>query len=191
MSAASGVPPLPPGWPTARPHLVVVPEGARREEPVGDWLDRLFDDPEFGVSPRSVAYVPVQASAVDDIPEWSAPDLSEIADRDPSDANAVDWDRVRAAIRRARPLRTLAVIGLGSLPAFVWADRVASPVAANVSVDTAFSTAVITSVIAGVGAVTGGRIRRWACAALLVAAVGGTLMADPTRLLVASWIVGV
>ncbi|MEV6682233.1 hypothetical protein AB0N09_36035 [Streptomyces erythrochromogenes] len=189
MSAVGGVPPLPPGWPTARPYLVVVPE-ARQEQPTEDWLDRLFDDPEFGVSPRSVAYVPAPTSGVDDIPEWSAPDVDEIADRAPSDNNAVDWDRVRAAIRRARPVRTLTVIGLGTLPALVWADRVAGPVAANVSVHAAFSTAVITSVITGVGAVTGGRIRRWACAALLVAAVGGTLIAEPTRLLVASWIVG-
>ena len=127
---------------------------------------------------------------LDDVEVWPLPDVDEIADRAPSDAHAVDWDRVRAAVRAARPVRTAAVLGAGVLPAVAWADRVAGPMCAAVSVDAAFATAVMTSVLALVGAVTGGRIRRWVCAALLVAAVGGTLIAEPTRHLVAVWIVG-
>ncbi|MFG2716582.1 hypothetical protein ACGFX2_39625 [Streptomyces goshikiensis] len=168
--------------------MVVVPESV--EEPAEDWLDRLFDDPEWGVSPRVVVYIPAPSTSVDDIPEWSLPDVAEIADRAPSDAHAVDWERVRAAVRAVRPVRTLTVIGLGTLPAWVWADRLAGPMSEAVSVHAAFATAVMTSGLAAVGAATGGRIRRWVCAALLVAAVGGTLIAEPTRLLVAAWIVG-
>ncbi|MCX5079380.1 hypothetical protein OHA84_38705 [Streptomyces sp. NBC_00513] len=116
--------------------------------------------------------------------------FDHIPELDPTNAHAVDWDRVRAAIKAARPVRTLTVIGLATVPALVWADRVAVPVTEAVSVDAAFSTAFITSMVCAIGMATGGRVRRWACAALLVAAIGGTLIAEPTRSLIAAWIVG-
>lgn len=116
--------------------------------------------------------------------------FDHIPDLDPTDANAVDWDRVRAAIRAVHPLRTLTVIGIATAPAFAWADGVATPMSANVSVDAAFSTAFVTSMVCAIGMATGGRIRRWVSAALLVAAVGGTLISEPTRSLIAAWIVG-
>ncbi|MGW1186301.1 hypothetical protein ACWD7Y_32760 [Streptomyces drozdowiczii] len=125
-----------------------------------------------------------------EVPVLSLPEVEEIADRAPSDDHALDWDRIRAAIRAVRPVRCLTVIGLGFGPAWLWADRVAGPVSAAVSADTAFAAAVAACGIAAVGAATGGRVRRWVCAALLVAAVGGSLIADPTRHLVAAWIVG-
>ncbi|MFE7268389.1 hypothetical protein ACFU9B_41485 [Streptomyces sp. NPDC057592] len=128
--------------------------------------------------------------SVAEVPVLSLAQVDEIADRAESDDHAVDWDRVRAAVRAVRPVRSLTVIGLGIGPAWVWADRVAGPVSASVSVYAAFAAAVGVCVVAAVGAACGGRIRRWVCAALLVAAVGGSLIADPTRRLVAAWIVG-
>lgn len=123
--------------------------------------------------------------------EMTVPEsFDHIPDLDPTDANAVNWDRVRAAIKAARPVRTLTVIGAATVPALVWADRVAVPVTEAISVDAAFATAFMTSVLCAVGMATGGRIRRWVFAALLVAAVGGTLIADPTRSLISTWIVG-
>ncbi|WP_331718203.1 hypothetical protein OG280_41655 (plasmid) [Streptomyces virginiae] len=116
--------------------------------------------------------------------------FDHIPELDPADANAIDWDRVRAAIKAARPVRALTVIGLATVPALVWADRIAVPVTQAVSVDAAFATAFMTSVLCAVGMATGGPIRRWTCAALLVAAIGGTLIAEPTRSLIATWIVG-
>jgi hypothetical protein len=150
----------------------------------GDWWDRRYAGVET-VAAESVSPAPVV-----EVPVWSLPDVDEIADRAPSDAHAVDWERVRSAVRAVRPVRTLTVLGLGSLPALVWADRVAGPLSAAVSVHTAFAAAVVASGLAVVGVVNGGRFRRWVCAALLVAAVGGTLIAEPTRHLVAAWIVG-
>ncbi|WP_327310137.1 hypothetical protein OG730_44025 (plasmid) [Streptomyces sp. NBC_01298] len=116
--------------------------------------------------------------------------LDHIPDLDPADANAVDWDRVRAAIRAVRPVRTLTVIGIATAPAFAWADWVATPISANVSVDTAFSTMFVTSMVCAIGMATGGKIRRWLSAVLLLSAVGGTLISEPTRSLIAAWIVG-
>ncbi|MCX4547244.1 hypothetical protein [Streptomyces sp. NBC_01565] len=116
--------------------------------------------------------------------------FDHIPELDPADAKAVDWDRVRAAIKAARPARALTVIGAATVPALVWADRIAVPVTQAVSVDAAFATAFMTSVLCAVGMATGGPIRRWTCAALLVAAIGGTLIAEPTRSLIATWIVG-
>ena len=180
---------MPPGWPTGRVRLAVVPEARQEQQPDADWLDKLWADPEFGVPASAVAGVPAVGS-VDDLPEWSGPDVAEIADRDPSDAHAVDWDRVKAAVRRARPVRTLAVIGAGVAPAWMWAVRVAAPMSEAVSVHATYATAVLTAAVAVAGAVNGGPARRLVCALLLVAAVGGTLIAEPTRLLVAAWIVG-
>ncbi|WKV76609.1 hypothetical protein AW27_034230 (plasmid) [Streptomyces sp. PCS3-D2] len=116
--------------------------------------------------------------------------FDDIPDLDPTDANAINWDRVRAAVKAARPLRTLTIIGAATLPALIWAEEVALPVTKELSVDAAFATAFMTSVLCAVGMATGGRIRRWVSAALLVAAVGGTLIADPTRSLISTWIVG-
>ena len=125
----------------------------------------------------------------DDFLTLPLPDVDKIPVRAPSDAHTVDWDRVRSAVRAARPVQALAVLGAGVLPALVWADRVAGPMCAAGDVDAAFAAAVMATALAVVGAVTGGRMRRWMCAALLVAAVGGTLIAEPTRHLVAAWIV--
>ncbi|MCX5207709.1 hypothetical protein OG897_40720 [Streptomyces sp. NBC_00237] len=150
-----------------------------RAERGSDWLDALWEDPEFG--PKRPA---------NEVPVWSVPPVNAIPDRDPSDDHLIDWDRVRAAVRAVHPVRTLAVVGVGVWPAFMWAERVAGPMARDVSVDAAFAVAVVTSVVAGVGIAAGRGFRRWACAALLVAIVGGTLLAAPTRNLIASWIVG-
>ncbi|MGW6413062.1 hypothetical protein ACWF95_38950 [Streptomyces vinaceus] len=107
------------------------------------------------------------------------------------DANhAVDWYRVRAAVRALHPFRTLSLMCAAMLPAVAWAEKIATPVATERSVDTAFAIAFVTSMICAVGMATGGRIRRWVSAALLVAAVGGTLISEPTRHLVLTWIVG-
>ena len=127
----------------------------------------------------------------DDFSVWPLPHVDEIADRAPSDAHTVDWDRVRSAVRAARPVQALAVLGAGVLPAVVWADRVAGPMSAAAGADAAFSMGFMASVFAGLGALTGGRVRRWMCAALLVAAVGGTLIAEPTRHVMAAMFVGV
>ncbi|MEV6332283.1 hypothetical protein [Streptomyces sp. NPDC051909] len=149
--------------------LYAVPE-QRTEEQAGqggrdEWLDELWSDP---------AYAP----------------LDSIADRAPSDDDAVDWERVRAAVRRARPVRTLTVLGAGVLPALWWAHGVAVPLSVEMSVDTAWAAGVLGTGIAAVGIATGGRVRRWVSAALLMAAMGGTLIAEPTRQLVTAWIVG-
>jgi hypothetical protein len=185
VTGVGGVPPLPPGWPQAR-RLAVVPVQEHGEhdqdQERADWLDRLLTDPEFGVQ----ASVPTAA----EVPVWSLPSVDSIPDRDPADVHLIDWDRVRTAVRAVHPVRTLVLLGVAVFPAFVWAQRVAEPMAKDISVDSAFAASVVTSAVAGVGAVCGGRIRRWACAALLVAVVGGTLIADPTRHLISSWIVG-
>ncbi|MET8296368.1 hypothetical protein ABZW02_20175 [Streptomyces sp. NPDC005180] len=108
-----------------------------------------------------------------------------------SDAHhAVDWERVRAAVRHLRPLRAVVVVSLGLLPAVVWCNRIAEPMAAEIGVHSAAAAGTVTAVAALVGVAGGGRIRRWVAALLLVATVGGTLLADPTRHLIASWIVG-
>ncbi|MFD3518491.1 hypothetical protein [Streptomyces sp. NPDC058657] len=187
MSELRGVPPLPEGWPAARRLAVVppqVPGGHRqeqRDERAEDWLDRLLADDEFGVQRPARAEVPV----------WELPPVDSIPDRDPSDDHLIDWDRVKSAVRAVHPVRALAVVGVGLLPAWVWAERVAEPMTREMSVDAAFAGGLVTAVIAGVGAVSGRGLRRWVCAALVVAVVGGTLIADPTRHLVSTWIVGV
>ncbi|MFD4243266.1 hypothetical protein ACFWP3_16945 [Streptomyces sp. NPDC058525] len=108
----------------------------------------------------------------------------------PDAHHSVDWDRVRATVRRLRPLRALAVLGVGLFPAVQWSNHVTYRMTAAVGVDTAFAVGCLTAVVSAVGCATGGRIRRWASAVLLVAAVGGTLIAEPTRHLIAAWIVG-
>lgn len=108
----------------------------------------------------------------------------------PTAHHAVDWDRVRVAVRTLRPVRSLVLLALSAAPALLWAEKVATPIAREASVDTAFAAAFLTSGICVVGIATGGRIRRWVFGALLVAAVGGTLLADPTRHLISTWIVG-
>ncbi|MFJ8209703.1 hypothetical protein [Streptomyces sp. NPDC096033] len=119
------------------------------------------------------------------------PDQSgRIPTLDPDAHRAVDWTRVRATIRRLRPLRAVAVLCVGLFPAVVWCNRVAEPLSAGRSVHTAFGTAFITSLVCAVGFASGGRIRRWVSAVVLFAAVGGTLLAAPTRNLIAAWIVG-
>ncbi|MFZ3497143.1 hypothetical protein ACODT5_28635 [Streptomyces sp. 5.8] len=108
----------------------------------------------------------------------------------PDAHHSIDWNRVRATVRALRPVRTLTLISAAMFPAVVWAEQVAIPVSAEVGVNTAFAIACITSTVCAVGMATGGRIRRWASAALLMAAVGGTLLAAPTRHLMTIWIVG-
>ncbi|MFJ4777399.1 hypothetical protein [Streptomyces sp. NPDC088762] len=108
----------------------------------------------------------------------------------PSAHHAVNWDRVRATIRRLRPLRALALLSVGLFPAVVWCNRVAEPLSAERSVHIAFAAAFITSLACGLGFAMGGRIRRWISSVVLFAAVGGTLLATPTRHLIAAWIVG-
>lgn len=108
----------------------------------------------------------------------------------PDAQHTVDWGRVRATVRALHPVRSLSVMCVGMLPAVVWADRVATPVAAARSVDTAFAITFVTSMICAVGMATGGRIRKWTSAVLLFAAVGGTLISAPTRHLITTWIVG-
>ncbi|MFD5110350.1 hypothetical protein [Streptomyces cinereoruber] len=167
MSAPGGTPAW---WSQQGPHLSVVPEPRSEDQPVAgrgdDWLDALWSDPSY--------YTP----------------LESIADRVASDDDAVDWERVRAAVRRARPVRSLLVLGAGVLPALWWAHGVAAPLADRVSVDAAWAAGVLGAGIGAVGVVSGGRLRRWMSAALLMAAVGGTLLAGPTRTLIATWIVG-
>lgn len=108
----------------------------------------------------------------------------------PTAHHTVDWDRVRMAVRALRPIRSLSLFALGVAPAMLWAEKVAAPIAREASVDTAFAAAFLTSGICAIGIATGGRIRRWVFGALLVAAVGGTLLASPTRHLISTWIVG-
>ncbi|MFF0550802.1 hypothetical protein ACFYUL_17780 [Streptomyces sp. NPDC004311] len=108
----------------------------------------------------------------------------------PDAHHAVDWARVRSTIRRLRPLRTVAVLGAGLFPAVVWCNCVAEPLSAERSVHIAFAAAFIASLVCGVGFASGGRIRRWVASITLSAAVGGTLLAAPTRNLIAAWIVG-
>lgn len=108
----------------------------------------------------------------------------------PTAHHTVDWDRVRMAVRAVRPVRSLSLLALGVAPALLWAEKVATPIAREASVDTAFAAAFLISGICAVGIATGGRIRRWIFGALLVSAVGGTLLADPTRHLISTWIVG-
>ncbi|MFI5638321.1 hypothetical protein ACIA8H_12990 [Streptomyces goshikiensis] len=104
--------------------------------------------------------------------------------------HSVDWDRVRATIRRLRPIRALAVVSVGLFPAVVWCNQIAEPMAAELSVHAAFAAAFVTSLACAVGFAMGGRIRRWISSVVLFAAVGGTLIAEPTRQLIAAWIVG-
>ncbi|MFF2191719.1 hypothetical protein [Streptomyces sp. NPDC058157] len=119
-----------------------------------------------------------------------APDPDHIPILAPNAHHAVDWDRVRSTIRRLRPLRAVTVLGVGLFPAVVWCNRVAEPLSAERSVHTAFAVAFVTSLGCGVGFAMGGRIRRWVASITLFAAIGGTLLADPTRHLIATWIVG-
>lgn len=156
-------------WAREERWLSAVPE-QRTEEPAEQhdrdaWLDRLWSDP---------VYTPVDS----------------IADRAASADDAVDWERVRGAVRRIRPVRTLVACGLGVLPAMWWAHGVAVPLSVGMSVDTAWAAGVLGAGIGAVGFAAGGRVRRWVSAALLMAAVGGTLIAEPTRDLVAAWVVG-
>ncbi|MEU9857242.1 hypothetical protein [Streptomyces sp. NPDC047974] len=118
------------------------------------------------------------------------PEPDHIPTLAPNSHHTVDWDRVRAAVRALRPVRSLTLLALATAPAFLWAEHVATPVSQDMGVDTAFAAAFLTSGICAVGIATGGRIRRFLFAALLVAAVGGTLLADPTRNLISTWIVG-
>ncbi|KJY37149.1 hypothetical protein [Streptomyces katrae] len=108
----------------------------------------------------------------------------------PDAHHAVDWDRVRATIRRLRPLRALAVTAVGLYPAVMWCNRIAGPLAAERGVHTAFAAGAITTVVCAVGVASGGGLRRWIAGLGLVGAMGGTLLADPTRHLVVTWIVG-
>ncbi|OEJ34201.1 hypothetical protein [Streptomyces subrutilus] len=108
----------------------------------------------------------------------------------PDAHHTVDWDRIRVTVRAIRPVRLVVMVAAGLFPAVVWCDRVAEPLAAERSVDTAFAAAFIASLVGGVLFAAGGRIRRWAGSLLLFAAVGGTLLAAPTRHLIAAWIVG-
>ncbi|MCX4783323.1 hypothetical protein [Streptomyces sp. NBC_01264] len=109
----------------------------------------------------------------------------------PPDAHhAVDWARVKRSIRALRPVRSAGVVSVGLFGAVVWAERVAAPVAAARSVDTAFAIAFWVSMVCAIGMATGSRMRRWSSAVLLFAAVGGTLLAAPTRHLISAWIVG-
>ncbi|MER6218258.1 hypothetical protein ABT213_29930 [Streptomyces sp. NPDC001674] len=108
----------------------------------------------------------------------------------PDAHHAIDWNRFRATIRRLRPVRAIAVLSAGLFPAVVWCNRVAEPLSSARSVHTAFAVAFVTSLLCGVGFASGGRIRRWGSSIVLFAAVGGTLLADPTRHLIATWIVG-
>lgn len=126
----------------------------------------------------------------DEFPVRSLPDIDQIPDRAPSDDHAVDWDRVRSAVRAARPVRAVTMLGLGVPLAMAWAEWVTRPVCIAVDAETAYGASVMASLLAMAGAVRRGRIRRRACAALLVAAVGGTLIVEPTRHLVTAWIVG-
>ncbi|MDD9376498.1 hypothetical protein M8Z33_07395 [Streptomyces sp. ZAF1911] len=108
-----------------------------------------------------------------------------------SDAHhAVDWERVRAAVRRLRPVRLLVVVGAGLYPAVVWCSRVTEPLAAERGVDAAFAVGAVTAVVCVVGLAGGGALRRWVAGLVLCAAVGGTLLAAPTRQLISTWIVG-
>lgn len=109
----------------------------------------------------------------------------------PDAHHTVDWDRVRATIRWVRPVRLAVVAGLGLPLAVVWCNRVALPLATNgPGVDTAFAAGVVGVALGAIGLAGGGRIRRWISAALFVAALGGTLLAAPTRNLISIWIVG-
>ncbi|WP_060178024.1 hypothetical protein [Streptomyces sp. IMTB 1903] len=108
----------------------------------------------------------------------------------PDHHHSVDWDRVRATIRRLRPLRAITVLSAGFFPAVVWCNKVAEPLAAGRGTDTAFAAAFLTSMISAVGMATGGTVRRFAFGVLLFSAVGGTLLADPTRRLIAGWVIG-
>lgn len=83
-----------------------------------------------------------------------------------------------------------AVLGAGLFPAVVWCNRVAEPLSTERSVHIAFAAAFVTSIGCAVAFASGGRIRRWVASITLFAAVGGTLLADPTRHLIATWIVG-
>ncbi|MFJ8213224.1 hypothetical protein [Streptomyces sp. NPDC096033] len=107
----------------------------------------------------------------------------------PDAHRVVDWDRVRRTVRAVHPVRCLVVIGAGLYPAVVWCNRVAEPLSER-SVHTAFAAGAVTSAVCLVGLLGGGVLRKWASAILLFAAVGGTLLADPTRNLIATWIVG-
>ncbi|MGE7385591.1 hypothetical protein ACQKM2_08940 [Streptomyces sp. NPDC004126] len=72
----------------------------------------------------------------------------------------------------------------------MWSEQVALRLAEERSVHTAFAAAFITSLACAVGFATGGTVRRWISSLVLFAAVGGTLLAEPTRNLIAIWIVG-
>ncbi|MFB6518730.1 hypothetical protein [Streptomyces sp. NPDC056401] len=121
-------------------------------------------------------------------------DVDQGAERVPTLApdahHSVDWARVRTTVRALHPVRTLFLMCAAMLPAVAWAERIATPVANERGVDTAFSIAFVVSMIGAVSIATGGRIRRWVSAVVLFAAVGGTLIAEPTRHLIAAWIVG-
>ncbi|MFD9621880.1 hypothetical protein ACFWB2_32030 [Streptomyces virginiae] len=108
----------------------------------------------------------------------------------PDAHHAVDWARVRAAVRAVRPMRTLTVVGVGLFPAVLWSEHVAYRMTSEVGVDSAFAVGCLTATVCAVGMATGGRTRRWAFAVLLFAAVGGTLISAPTRHLITTWIVG-
>lgn len=108
----------------------------------------------------------------------------------PDTHHTVDWHRVKAAARHVVNARTVAAAVAAPALAVVWADKVAEPVTRAASADSAFAIAFFTSGLCAVGIALGGRLQRWALTALLVAAVGGTLAAAPTRHLVSVWIVG-
>ncbi|MFZ3475196.1 hypothetical protein ACODT3_41235 [Streptomyces sp. 4.24] len=111
-------------------------------------------------------------------------DPDQIPDLAPDHDHTLDWDRIRAA----RPLRKIALVAAASLPAMAWADWVATPISEAVTVDAAFSVAFITSMVCALGMLSGGPLRRFLLSWLLIAAVGGTLISDPTRHLIAAFV---
>lgn len=103
---------------------------------------------------------------------------------------AIDWPRVKRALRLQHPLRTAATIATGTALGPWWTGHAALPLTGLYGPGAAIGATFMAGVY-GTAIVTSRRVRpliRRAVAIALVAAVTGTLYAAPVRHLIAAWI---
>jgi len=113
---------------------------------------------------------------------------SEIPELPADHHQAVDWARLRRALRLNHPLRTGATICAGIALAPLWTSHATLPVIAAEGTNAAIGLAGMAAVYA-TAVVTNSRLRplvRRLAAVALVAAVVGTLYAEPVRHLIAA-----
>ncbi|WP_327679517.1 hypothetical protein [Kitasatospora sp. NBC_00458] len=104
--------------------------------------------------------------------------------------HAVDWARVRRATLLRHPLKTTATAAAGAALGPWWTTNAALPLLGLYGPQAPIGLAFMTGIYAGVVA-TNGKVRplvRRAAAAVLVAAVTGTLYAAPVRNAIIAWL---